>query len=299
MTDDSLTLFCLIDGESLSTAFEVEIASAKTISTLKNLIVDGNQAPAFREIAAKVLILWLVSIPDDKQGSPVMIDALDDKIELNNPRTQLSKLFPESPDDNTYIIVQRPPPVHAPVPARSSSPRLSHLSAQPRPGSPLSAPVVGKTRYGRELYDALRRQLSPAAKENGLDYSPHYYYMLLEFGNRVELGPAEASLDAETILGLRLVYAHFFQGKYRERFSDFCYRAVGYRGLFTISSVIIAIRKDLKLPENQPLFLFLHIDEFQMIFDHRWQGTPKGHWPASLTDTGIRLTGDKTECHTR
>ncbi|KAG0080938.1 hypothetical protein BGZ92_000405, partial [Podila epicladia] len=36
-----------------------------------------------------------------------------------------------------------------------------------------------------------------------------------------------------------------------------------------------------------------------MIFDHRWQGTPKGHWPAPLTDTGIRLTGDKTEFHTR
>ncbi|KAF9198642.1 hypothetical protein BGZ59_004467, partial [Podila verticillata] len=108
MTDNNVTLFCLIEGESVSTAFEVEVASAKTISTLKNLIVDGNQAPAFRDFAAKDLVLWRASIPDDKQGSAITVDALDDKTELNNPRAKLSKLFPESPDDNTYIIVQWP-----------------------------------------------------------------------------------------------------------------------------------------------------------------------------------------------
>ncbi|KAF9080278.1 hypothetical protein BGX29_005463, partial [Mortierella sp. GBA35] len=100
--------------------------------------------------------------------------------------------------------------------------------------------------------------------------------MLLDFSNGVNLGPTEASLSAETILGLRLAYAHFFQGKYRERFPDFFYRAVKYRELFTISGTIISIRQDLKLPEQQPFFLFLHIDEFQRIFDHRWEGTPKG-----------------------
>ncbi|KAF9180591.1 hypothetical protein BGZ51_006095 [Haplosporangium sp. Z 767] len=134
---------------------------------------------------------------------------------------------------------------------------------------------IGKTRYGRELYDALRRQLSPVAKVKGLDYSPYYYYMLLDFSNGVNLGPGEASLDAEAILGLRLAYSHFFQGKYRERFQDFCYEAVNYRGLFTISGVIIAICEDLKLPKQQPFFLFLHIDEFQRIFDHRWDKTER------------------------
>ncbi|KAG0009548.1 hypothetical protein BGZ81_003331, partial [Podila clonocystis] len=68
-------------------------------------------------------------------------------------------------------------------------------------------------------------------------------------------------------------------------------------GLFTITNVIIAIRKDLRLLEKQPFFLFLHIDEFQRIFDHCWEGTPKGRRP-SLPETGIRLTGDKTERHT-
>ncbi|KAF9537746.1 hypothetical protein EC957_007713 [Mortierella hygrophila] len=133
MTNNHLTLFCLIDGEATSNAFEVEVASTKTVSTLKNLIVDGNQAPAFREVAAKDLILWRVSIPDNKQGSAITIDALDDKTELNNPRTRLSKLFPESPDDNTYILVQRPPQVHAPIPARALTPLPGSLSESSRP----------------------------------------------------------------------------------------------------------------------------------------------------------------------
>jgi len=105
MSDNLVTLFCLVEGESVSNAFEIEVASTKTVSTLKNLIVDGNQAPAFKDVAAKDLILWRVSIPD---GSATTITALVDKTELDKPRTPLSKLFPENPDDNTYILVQRP-----------------------------------------------------------------------------------------------------------------------------------------------------------------------------------------------
>ncbi|KAF9079916.1 hypothetical protein BGX23_002984, partial [Mortierella sp. AD031] len=375
MTENRLNLFCLVDGEPQSKAFPVSTSTTATVGELKDLI-KIKQSPDFDDIVANNLTLWRVSISDDNLSSAITADSLDDKTELNNPRTRLSKLFPESPDDNTYIIVQRPPQVqvHAPVPARASTPLPDHLSNEPRPGSPLStldvgitdvikeiqrsfhprdrgsdsAPQlsdrmpwqerpmgaaidrvvenvgtclswqndrqiakaessflvcsgtagIGKTRYGRELYDALRRQLSPTAKVKGVDYSPYYYYMLLDFSNGVNLGPTEASLSAETILGLRLAYAHFFQGKYRERFPDFFYRAVKHRELFTISGTIISIRQDLKLPEQQPFFLFLHIDEFQRIFDHRWEGTPKGRWPATLPETGIRLTGDKAECHT-
>ncbi|KAF9898834.1 hypothetical protein EC991_010262, partial [Linnemannia zychae] len=122
--------------------------------------------------------------------------------------------------------------------------------------------------------------------------------MLLDFGIDAKLGPIDTRLDADTILGLRLAYTHFFQGRYDEGFFDFCYRAVDYRGLFTISKVISAIRQDLKQPGHQPFFLFLHIDEFQRIFDHRWEGTPKGHKLASLPNTGFRLAGDTTEHHT-
>ncbi|KAF9204639.1 hypothetical protein BGZ59_000944, partial [Podila verticillata] len=101
ITDNNLSLFCVVDGESTSIAFPIKTSSADTVGDLKSLIVKGEQAPAFKDVAAKDLILWRASIPD---GSASTIDALDDKTELNNPRARLSKLFPESPDDNTYII---------------------------------------------------------------------------------------------------------------------------------------------------------------------------------------------------
>lgn len=34
MTDNLITLFCLVEGESVSNAFEIEVASTKTVSFL-------------------------------------------------------------------------------------------------------------------------------------------------------------------------------------------------------------------------------------------------------------------------
>ncbi|KAF9900519.1 hypothetical protein EC991_007210 [Linnemannia zychae] len=367
MVNNPLTLFCLVDGESTSNAFSVEIDSTKTVDGLMKLI-KAEKAPRFDDVAADELALWNVFISDDDNNElPILLDTVSEKKKLK-PIDNISCIFPEAPRKKAiHIIVQHPLVTTPPqVP--------SYLSAHPRPVSRLSAlgveivdaikkiqggflpryqgsyyiqhlsccmpwqerpfgaaidrvvenlgtclawqtdrqtaktessflvcsgtAGIGKTRYGRELYDALKHQLSTAAKAKGIDYTPYYYYMLLDFGSNMNLSAAEAGLDAEIILGLRLAYSHFFQGKYQAGFLDFCYRADKHHELFTISSVIIAIRQDLKLPEQQPLFLFLHIDEFQRIFDHHWKGVPKGHWPTPLSETGIRLTGDKTTYHT-
>ncbi|KAG0357033.1 hypothetical protein BG005_003994 [Podila minutissima] len=108
MTDNHLTLFCLVDGDSLSEAFEVEISSTKTVSALKKAIRDENTVD-FAEIDARLLTLWRVSVPADYRSRLRSIYALDNKTELDEPRTPLSQLFPDNPDENTYIIVQRPP----------------------------------------------------------------------------------------------------------------------------------------------------------------------------------------------
>ncbi|KAF9536366.1 hypothetical protein EC957_011236, partial [Mortierella hygrophila] len=157
---------------------------------------------------------------------------------------------------------------------------------------------IGKTRYGRELYGTLRRQLSEKAKAKGIDYSPHYHYMMLDFGNNAKLSSFDSHLDADTILGLRLAYAHFFGDRYDQGISDFCFGAMEHLGFFSIHNVISAIRQDLQLPAYQSFFLFLHIDEFQRILDHRWRGTPKGHKLASLPDVEFRLAGNITDGHT-
>ncbi|KAG0375054.1 hypothetical protein BGX24_009603 [Mortierella sp. AD032] len=107
MASSILNIYCLIDGEGTSNAFPVEIESTKTIGDLKKLI-KAEQSPDFDNIVANNFILWRASIPDDNQSSAITIEALDDKTELDKPRTRLSQLFPESPDDNTYILVQLP-----------------------------------------------------------------------------------------------------------------------------------------------------------------------------------------------
>ncbi|KAG9070410.1 hypothetical protein KI688_009747 [Linnemannia hyalina] len=118
MSNNLLNLFCLVDGEATTNAFPVEIESTKTIGDLKGAILR-KKPNDFRDVDANKLSLSRVSIHDD--------GAIHDKTELNNPRALLSTLFAASPDDNTYIIVQRPPQVHAPVPARPSPPQLKSI----------------------------------------------------------------------------------------------------------------------------------------------------------------------------
>ena len=92
MANTHLTLYCLVDNEPL---FAVKPAPTETVDDLKDLI-KAKRSPKFDDIAANNLTLWLAF------GS--------DKTELNNPRARLFMLFPENPDDDTCIIVQRPSP---------------------------------------------------------------------------------------------------------------------------------------------------------------------------------------------
>ncbi|KAF9960601.1 hypothetical protein BGZ72_006501 [Mortierella alpina] len=140
MTSDLLTLSCLVEGESVSNAFEFEVPSTTTISTLKNLIVDGNQAPKFKNVAAQDLILWRGSLAGFKQDSAITMNALNDKTALDDPKALLSGWFRQSPDKATYIIVQRPLQVRAPKPARASIPHQT-LSTTTRPVQKSFGPI--------------------------------------------------------------------------------------------------------------------------------------------------------------
>ncbi|KAG0273623.1 hypothetical protein BGZ95_010574 [Linnemannia exigua] len=137
MTNNCISLFCIVDGETTSNAFPVEIESIKTIGNLKD-IIKAKKTPRFDDLAADELTLWRVSIPDTSLQSAITLNALDDKTDLINPRTLISKLFPESPDDKTYILVQRPQPARSPV---------SDYVSQKRPTADgLDLPVTKKVR---------------------------------------------------------------------------------------------------------------------------------------------------------
>ncbi|KAG9066514.1 hypothetical protein KI688_001742 [Linnemannia hyalina] len=106
---EDLTLFCLIDGQSISNAFSVEINPKKTVDGLKKSI--RNEKPnEFRDVDPDELTLWRVSIPitDEDDEVPIVLNFFDEKKKLG-PATRLSKVFPEDlPEETIHIIVQRP-----------------------------------------------------------------------------------------------------------------------------------------------------------------------------------------------
>ncbi|GJJ78555.1 hypothetical protein EMPS_10914 [Entomortierella parvispora] len=130
MAADMLTLHCLISGEPASSAFKIRIVNTDAdVDDLKDSIVL--KAPrALDRIDANKLILWRATIPADETADKkrkITIDALENKTQLDNPRTRLSKIFPENPDESTYIVVERPKVAfpHAPtiqIPRRPDGP---------------------------------------------------------------------------------------------------------------------------------------------------------------------------------
>ncbi|KAG0047173.1 hypothetical protein BGZ89_005029, partial [Linnemannia elongata] len=111
MTDNLLTLFCLLDGETTSNAFSVKIPSSDTIDDLKKLI-KVEQSPDFDDIAANNLTLWHVAHPviAANKHNPILLSAIDSPTELD-PTDDISDVFLEAPPKKTiHIIVKRPPP---------------------------------------------------------------------------------------------------------------------------------------------------------------------------------------------
>ncbi|KAK5809561.1 hypothetical protein F5H01DRAFT_415530 [Linnemannia elongata] len=114
MTNNLLTLFCLVDGEATTNAFPVEIESSKTIGDLKEHF-KTKKSPEFDDIAADKLTIWRVSIPDkdDDDETPIKVDNVSEsekkKLRATN---KLSMVFDAAfPEDTIRVVVQRPPPV--------------------------------------------------------------------------------------------------------------------------------------------------------------------------------------------
>ncbi|KAH7055052.1 hypothetical protein BKA57DRAFT_452890 [Linnemannia elongata] len=139
MTNNHLTLFCLVDGEATSNAFSVKIPSSDTVDDLKDLI-KTKKAPRFDDVAADELTLWHIDYPvvAANKHQPVLLNAINSPTELD-PTDDIADVFAETPPKKTiHVLVQRPPPVHAPVPSRALTPLPGSLSDGSRPGTPLS-----------------------------------------------------------------------------------------------------------------------------------------------------------------
>ncbi|CAG8784971.1 11539_t:CDS:1, partial [Dentiscutata erythropus] len=101
-----ISLMCLIQGNSLTNAFEVDIEKNKTISKLKDAIKKKN-ARTFSNIDAKDIKLWKVEIPDNRNDQ-LNNFSFHDQDELLAMK-KISKYFPFTlPEEHVHVIVKLP-----------------------------------------------------------------------------------------------------------------------------------------------------------------------------------------------
>ncbi|KAF8909058.1 hypothetical protein BGZ58_006036, partial [Dissophora ornata] len=109
MTNNLLTLFCLVEGES--TPFPVKIESSESIGELKKAI--KTEIPdTLNGIDAKDLTLWRVEVPlaPLQDRKPIVLNEVDSATELD-PTDDLADVFEvQPPKKRIHVIVQRPPP---------------------------------------------------------------------------------------------------------------------------------------------------------------------------------------------
>ncbi|CAB5358430.1 unnamed protein product [Rhizophagus irregularis] len=97
------------------------------------------------------------------------------------------------------------------------------------------------------------------------------------------LTPQDYGMDASIILGLRIAHAFFIEKEYGMTFQEFRTALKQYRGSFDnfqFHVVIGEIRKSLNLSDKHLFFLYLHIDEFQLI--DSWDKEDKSNPPTKL-----------------
>ncbi|RIB30905.1 hypothetical protein C2G38_967273 [Gigaspora rosea] len=145
-------------------------------------------------------------------------------------------------------------------------------------------PGIGKTRFGKELYEYLKRNWEQP--QNWADV--HFEYLRMDFGSGIYLDDYDRKLlTASEIFGLRIAYALFIEKYYDMTFKEFRSKVLTYgKYIFMIEPVITYYYESLKLYDNRKLFLYLHIDDFQLI--DAWNAEFRKNIPSGLFKKMIR-----------
>jgi hypothetical protein len=96
----------------------------------------------------------------------------------------------------------------------------------------------------------------------------HFEYLYIDFGSGHRLTQQDYGLDASIIVGLRIAHAFFIEKEYGMTFQEFRVVLEHYSDSFNdfcVNVVIEECRKSLNLSDKHLFFLYLHIDEFQLI----------------------------------
>ncbi|KAG0296251.1 hypothetical protein BGZ98_001034 [Dissophora globulifera] len=112
MTAITLTLFCVLSGDLMLSAFPVKISSDESIGQLKKAIITENPS-TFEHIDAKDLVLWKITIPITlaNQNRPIHVTdfvSTTDEDPLQ-PTDDLSDVFEGTlPKKTIHIVVEQP-----------------------------------------------------------------------------------------------------------------------------------------------------------------------------------------------
>ncbi|KAF9115634.1 hypothetical protein BGX30_006203 [Mortierella sp. GBA39] len=115
MTRKRLSLWCLVNGDPISKAFELATPSAETFGQLRSTI-HLSKPIWFKDLEVEDLTLWHVSIPIvlANKHRPILLNEFLESATEVDPTDDVSVVFPKTPPKKTiHIIVQRPPPAHA------------------------------------------------------------------------------------------------------------------------------------------------------------------------------------------
>ena len=96
----------------------------------------------------------------------------------------------------------------------------------------------------------------------------HLEYLCIDFANGHKLNSQDYGIDPSIIVGLRIAHAFFIEKECGITFQEFRVALEQYRNSFNnfhVSVVIGECRKSLNLSNKHLFYLYLHIDEFQLI----------------------------------
>ena len=102
----SITLLCLVKGNTTASAFPIDINKDQLVGHLKEAI-KAKKHKTFHDVEADELKLWKVEIRDDRDDLLSNL-SLQDQDELLATK-KISKYFPDSPPEEHIHVLFEPP----------------------------------------------------------------------------------------------------------------------------------------------------------------------------------------------
>jgi|tagenome__1003787_1003787.scaffolds.fasta_scaffold20912616_2 hypothetical protein len=105
----TITLYCLVHGDSVQQAFEIDISNDKSVSRLKKEI-KKEKAPEFDDFAADKLTLWKVDIDiHDKDAIKQLVLEETDVIKNMSPASEIQEYFENAPTKkHIHVVIEYP-----------------------------------------------------------------------------------------------------------------------------------------------------------------------------------------------